>query len=248
MPRAHAEPGISTPHLLERDAELEALSGAVARVRDGTGGWLLIEGPAGVGKSRLLASARASAEEAGLPVLGARGAPLEREFAFGVARRLFEQPVGSASEEERQKLLAGAAGLSARLVGQEGPEVVAQDGDAAFGALHGLYWLTVNLADRGPLVLVVDDAHWADPPSLRFLGYLSRRLDGLPVLLLAAARVPDPESSRATRRLRCFARGRSAPGPPARFSGAGSDGRSTTSSAPRATGPPAAIRCSCASS
>ncbi len=201
MPRAHAEPGISTPHLLERDAELEALSGAVARVRDGAGGWLLIEGPAGVGKSRLLASARASAEEAGLPVLGARGAPLERGFAFGVARRLFEQAVGSASEEERRALLAGAAGLSARLVGEEGPEVEAQDGDAAFGALHGLYWLTVNLADRGPLVLVVDDAHWADPPSLRFLGYLSRRLEGLSVLLLAAARVPDPESEGLWREL-----------------------------------------------
>ena len=64
--------------------------------------------------------------------------------------------------------------------------MVAQSGDTAFAALHGLYWLTVNLADAGPLVLTVDDAHWADPPSLRFLGYLSRRLDGMPVLLVAA--------------------------------------------------------------
>jgi DNA-binding CsgD family transcriptional regulator len=109
--------------------------------------------------------------------------------------------LAAATEEERRALLAGAAGLSGRLVGQAGPEVVAQAGDAAFGALHGLYWLTANLADRGPLVLAVDDAHWADPPSLRFLGYLSRRLEGLPVLLIAAGRASDPEGEDLWREL-----------------------------------------------
>ena len=65
--------------------------------------------------------------------------------------------------------------------------------ETAFGALHGLYWLTANLADHGPLMMAVDDAHWADPSSLQFLGYLLRRLQGLPVLLVAAGRGPDPE-------------------------------------------------------
>jgi DNA-binding CsgD family transcriptional regulator len=181
------------PDLLEREPELEALDDALARTRDGTGGCLLIEGPAGVGKSRLLASARARAAESGLRVLEARGAALERDFGFGVARQLFEQPLSAATEDERQALLAGAAGLAGRLVGQAGPEVMAQSGETAFGALHGLYWLTANLADGGPLLLAVDDAHWADPPSLQFLGYLSRRLEGMPVLLLSAGRAPDPE-------------------------------------------------------
>jgi DNA-binding CsgD family transcriptional regulator len=181
------------PHLLEREPELEALDDALARTRDGTGGCLLIEGPAGVGKSRLLATARTRAAEAGVRVLEARGAALERDFAFGVARQLFEQPLSTAAEDERQALLAGAAGLAGRLLGQAGPEVVAQSGETAFGALHGLYWLTANLSDGGPLLLAVDDGHWADPPSLRFLGYLSRRLEGMPVLLLAAGRAPDPE-------------------------------------------------------
>ena len=54
--------------------------------------------------------------------------------------------------------------------------------------IHGLYWLTANLADSEPLLLVVDDAHWADIPSLRFMHYLARRLDGLRVVLLVAAR------------------------------------------------------------
>jgi DNA-binding CsgD family transcriptional regulator len=191
----------STPHLLEREPELEALGAAVERAREGSGGCLLIEGPAGVGKSRLMASARALAQDAGLRVLEARGAARERDFAFGVARQLFEQPVGTATEEERRALLAGAAALSGRLVGDAGPEVMAQGGDTAFGALHGLYWLTVNLADHGALMLAVDDAHWADPPSMEFLGYLARRLEGLPVLLLAAARSSDPDGEELWREL-----------------------------------------------
>ena len=54
--------------------------------------------------------------------------------------------------------------------------------------LHGLYWLVANLADRRPLLLILDDAHWIDPASARFLLYLARRIESLPVCLLAAAR------------------------------------------------------------
>ncbi len=64
--------------------------------------------------------------------------------------------------------------------------------------IHGLYWLTANLADSEPLLLVVDDAHWADIPSLRFMHYLARRLDGLRVVLLVAAR--PAERGHPTRR------------------------------------------------
>jgi DNA-binding CsgD family transcriptional regulator/Flp pilus assembly protein TadD len=58
--------------------------------------------------------------------------------------------------------------------------------------LHGLYWLTVSLAGPRPLAFVVDDAHWADAPSLRFLAYLANRIDELPVLLVAGARPFEP--------------------------------------------------------
>ena len=85
-----------------------------------------------------MASGRALARDAGLRVLEARGAVRERDFAFGIARQLFEQTVGTATEAERRALLAGAAGLSGRLVGDAGPEVVAQGADTAFAALHGL--------------------------------------------------------------------------------------------------------------
>jgi DNA-binding CsgD family transcriptional regulator len=185
----------STPDLLERDDELRAIAEAVERTRDGSGGLVLLQGPAGVGKSRLLARARRDAADAGLDVLEARGAPLEREFAFGIARQLFEATVATADGDERDALLKGAAGLSERLFADAGPQLEAQGGEAAFGALHGLYWLTANLADRGPLMLAVDDAHWSDAASLRFLSYLAGRLDGLPVALFVAGRVPDPEAA-----------------------------------------------------
>ena len=58
--------------------------------------------------------------------------------------------------------------------------------------VHGLYWLAFNLAAPAtPLLLVVDDGHWADEASLRWLAYLASRLEGLDVSLVVAMR-PDP--------------------------------------------------------
>ncbi|GEL19259.1 ATP-binding protein [Pseudonocardia asaccharolytica] len=85
--------------------------------------------------------------------------------------------------------------------------------------LHGLYWLTANLAARDPLLIAVDDAHWADPASLRFLNYLARRLDGLTVLLVVAARPTATGSGAALRAARGDAALRPAPLTPGRSPG-----------------------------
>jgi predicted ATPase len=61
----------------------------------------------------------------------------------------------------------------------------------SFDLLHGLFWLTANLA-QAPLMLVIDDLHWSDAPSLRFLAYLMPRLEGLPLLVVAALRPAEP--------------------------------------------------------
>jgi DNA-binding NarL/FixJ family response regulator len=68
----------------------------------------------------------------------------------------------------------------------------ASAGDAMYAAARGLVWLAANLATRGPAVLVVDDVHWADAPSLRWLAQLARDLDGLPLGVLCAVRSGEP--------------------------------------------------------
>jgi DNA-binding CsgD family transcriptional regulator len=187
--------------LLERDRELARIRECLERARQGRGGALVVEGPAGIGKTVLLAVARDAAEREGFRVLRARGAELERGFAFGVVRQLVEPVVAGASEAERSQLLDGPPGVAARLLGLPGlGDGVAADApiapDPSFAVLHGLYWLCANLAAQHPLALVVDDAHWADAPSLRFLAFLLPRLEELHVTVLLGARPAEAGESR----------------------------------------------------
>ena len=172
--------------LYDREEDLGALDAALAEAVAGTGGVLLIEGPAGIGKTVLLDQLRRRATGSTMTVLTARGGELERGFGFGIVRQLLEAAVVGADAAERARLLAGAARLAEPVFTDVS---AAEDtGDVAFATLHGLYWLVVNLAERGPLVLSVDDAHWADEPSLRFLLHLAHRLAGMPVVVALAVR------------------------------------------------------------
>jgi len=175
--------------LLERDGDLAAIDAALRG-----GGLVVVEGGAGIGKTALLDEAINGAESSGHVVLAARGSPLEMDFAFGVVRQLFERRIVAAPGPEREELLAGPAGPTRSLLlgGGEGSA-----SDTSFAVLHGLYWLAVNLAARRPLLLVVDDAHWADTASLRWLAYLSSRLQGLPLAVLLALRPAEPVSNDA---------------------------------------------------
>jgi len=164
---------LAEPSLEERDRELTAIAAVL-----GTGGALLVEGPPGIGKTRLLGCARAAAGE-DVRVLTARGSELERDFPFAVVRQLLEPAL-------EPELLTGAAALAAPVL-EDGAAAV----EAGPAALHGLYWLTANLAARAPLLVLVDDLHWADLASLRWLAYLVQRLDGMPVAVVAAARPDD---------------------------------------------------------
>jgi AAA ATPase domain len=178
--------------LLERGGELERIGALLEGCVAGEGGVLLVEGPAGIGKTALLEASRALALDARVRVLAARGGELEREYAHAVARQLFEPALAAAGARERVELLAGAAGLAAPVLTSGPAPAEALVGDQAFAVVHGLYWLTANLARRGPVLLLVDDAHWCDRPSLRFLLYLARRLEGLSAAIVLAARPREP--------------------------------------------------------
>ena len=179
--------------LLERERELGVLREGLDRVRAGEGMLLLIEGPAGVGKTQLGREARVAAEHAGITPLVARGSELEQPFAFGVARQLLEPAIAEAPE--RSSVFRGAAQPAARLFTPD--EHLSRDDNVGFEALHSLYWLIVNLADDGPLLILVDDCQWADGDSLRFLSYLGQRIEGLPIAMILAGRPPDSPASDA---------------------------------------------------
>ena len=170
--------------LLERDRELAALERLIEGARDEGGRVVLIEGPAGIGKTRLLAAARERAAR-GMTVLTARCSELEREFSFGAVRQLFEPVARDA--ERRARLLAGAAAPVEGVLGA--PE---GDAEGTFAVLHGLYWATLNLAEEQPVLIAIDDLQWSDRPSLRFIAYLAARLEGAPVLVAASVRSTDP--------------------------------------------------------
>jgi DNA-binding CsgD family transcriptional regulator/Flp pilus assembly protein TadD len=169
--------------LVERELELDTVERLLAGARAGSGGAVVFEGPAGIGKSSLLAAARAAAAD--LRILAARGGELERELPFGIVRQLLEPAVAAAAADEREALLAGAAALARPVLVPADPEAGAEP---SFSALHGLYWLTINLADTQPLLVAVDDAQWADVDSLRWLIYLARRLEGVPLALVLTTR------------------------------------------------------------
>ena len=174
--------------MLERDRELERIQVALASARDGTGVAVIVEGSAGIGKTALLASAKARASGAGMLVLAARGIELEAGYPFGVVRQCFEPTLRAGERRDREQLLSGAARLAA-------PAVIDAPGEptaASFGVLHGLYWLTANLAERQPLLIAIDDVQWADEPSLRFAAHLLGRIESLAATLIVATRPVGP--------------------------------------------------------
>jgi len=173
--------------IVERDNELALIEAAVAGAASGSGSVVVLEGPAGIGKSRLLEEARVCATEAGMRVLAARGGAFESDLAYGAVRLLFERELAGLPDGELEALLAGAAGLSLPALAAAGHNGHAPP-DRSFAVLHGLYWLVSNLAEQGPVLLALDDIHWFDPPSLRFLLYLTRRIEDLPVLAIACTR------------------------------------------------------------
>jgi predicted ATPase len=181
------------PVLLEREAELAELEVALEDARDGSGRLVVIEGAAGIGKTRLVGEARGAAAAAGMRVLTARGTELERGFPFALVRQLFESTVISLDPAERAEALAGAASHAAAVIGIDVPDGPDAPGNS-FVTLNALYWLTSNLAEGHPTLLAVDDAHWSDEPSVRFFRFLVSRLEDLPVLLVISARPADDDA------------------------------------------------------
>src|SRR5829696_393788 len=163
--------------LLERGEELEALRLHLACAAS-DGGIAVIAGAGGIGKTRLLKAARMEAADLGMRMLSARCSPLEREFPFGVVRQVFEPVLG---EGRARELLDGPAAAAAPLFEPGGP---GEGAEPSYGLLDALFRLSASVAG-GPAALLVDDLQWCDEPSLRWLAYLARRLEGTRLAVVA---------------------------------------------------------------
>ena len=176
---------------VERGRELDQLGSALTTIGEGDGRVVVVEGPAGIGKSVLIGEARRSEAASPFRFLSGRGRELELDFPFGVVRQLFESAL--VGEDARKAAFADAAAPAEALFeATASPADAAPTGAVSFSILHGLYWMTHNLVADEPTLLVVDDLHWCDRPSLRYLAYLTNRLDGTRIGVLAGLRDTEP--------------------------------------------------------
>lgn len=198
--------------LFEREGELaaadEALNELTGLREDGTeaserprGALLAFAGRAGIGKTTLLAEVRRRAAAQGCTVLSARGGDQEQGVAFHVARQLLQPQLAGIAEAELRAQLGSWYAIVGPALGLCAPSEGAPPDQQ--GLRDGLDWVLTHLAvQRAPMVLVLDDAHWADPESLSWLAAFAPRVEELPLLLAVAYR-PDelPDHAEAFRSL-----------------------------------------------
>lgn len=194
--------------LLERERETGVLSEALDRACGGNGAMVVIEGHAGIGKSRLLEATIRDARDRGLLTMRGRGAELERQMPFGVARQVLGRAVLELAPSERGQVMAGLAARAGSVLAEHySPQAGDPVGQAA--GVDALYWLVHQLTRLGAegrrargALIAVDDAQWADASSLRLLVRLAVDLDELRVAVVVAVRSGEPAEDGLLMRLR----------------------------------------------
>jgi DNA-binding CsgD family transcriptional regulator/tetratricopeptide (TPR) repeat protein len=182
------------PRICGREAEIQALGGVLDRVAAGGPAIVLVEGEAGIGKTRLLTEVLEDAAGRGMQVAAGGAEELEATRPFGVLAAAFG--CARSSPDPRRADIAGL--LAAPGAGEQGPITVTSDSGLRFRVVDALTDLVEELALSGPVLLGLDDLQWADPSSLLTLGVLARRLTGLPVGVMACLR-PSPRSAELDR-------------------------------------------------
>ncbi|MFE1798904.1 ATP-binding protein [Streptomyces sp. NPDC059517] len=176
--------------LWERDAELAAVTEAVDALCAGSaaGSLLVFTGEAGIGKTALLNQVRALAESR-CTVWSARGGETITSVPFNVVRQLLQPALVALMPDEAREYFGDWYDIAGPALGIAEPGARQADPQ---GVCDGLVAAVRRLARREwPLVLIVDDAHWADQESLHWLAAFAERLDDLPVLVVVARRPGD---------------------------------------------------------
>jgi DNA-binding CsgD family transcriptional regulator len=178
------------PDLLEREAELDALEGALAGAVEGRGSVVAIEGPPGIGKSSLVKACLGLAAARDMYTITVRATELERSYPYGIVRQTADSVQLDKTDEERAALFTGAAKLALPIL-DPGSEEEGDSPELMYQRLHGLYWVIANLARERPLLICIDDAQWADEASMAAERFLSLRIADLPMVLALAVRTSE---------------------------------------------------------
>lgn len=175
--------------LWERDAEMATVTAALDVLcadRSSAGRLLVFRGEAGLGKTALLAQIRRIAERRGCTVWSARGAETLRSVPFNVVRQLLQPALVSLLPEEAREYLGDRYDIAGPALGIADPQETSADPQYV---CDGLVAAVRRLARRSwPLVLLVDDAHFADQETLAWLAAFAERLDDVSVLVVVARR------------------------------------------------------------
>ncbi|MFE0023327.1 ATP-binding protein [Amycolatopsis sp. NPDC059021] len=172
-----------------RGQEIAELTELLAETQAGHSAVAVLDGESGIGKSHLLRAVIADAERAGVVVGFGHGEPLEDECPFAVVHQVFTGLLED--QPDHEQLVSGAGRMATTIIDGVAAEMRGEP-QVAGGALHALHGVLLRLAERGPVMLVVDDAHLADTPSLRYLAYAARRLTSEPVLVVLAVTTGEP--------------------------------------------------------
>jgi hypothetical protein len=131
--------------------------------------------------------------------LRAGGGEFERDLPLGIVRQLFEPVLWRATDRQLERWFRGPSEIAGRLLGVASSAATEGDGSPGDAAAvrSGLYWLAVALAEDSPLLLLIDDLHWADRESVRWLLFTVRRLAGTGIAVIAATRLREPAADDA---------------------------------------------------
>jgi DNA-binding SARP family transcriptional activator len=182
------EPAIHAAPFLGRADDMVRLGRAYEEARRGRTPVVMVTGEAGVGKTRLIEELVATLSPSDTRVVIGRAHETESHLPFGVWVHALRSPGVDADVRRLAQRRRARRGELARLLPELGGEVEAQAVTGDVGRLFEALAEVIRELGRSGLLLVLEDLHWADPSSLRFLAFLARRLEGLPIAVVASAR------------------------------------------------------------